>query len=203
MLGWNFADDKEFYQMNELIEKFSLEGVNKAGAVFNLEKLNWLNAEHLRNKPLPELIELLREELKHTKYGSNEYSVEFLGQVIDAMKERVAFIKEIPEKGFYLFEDPAEYDETVVKKRWKPDSAEHLRKLVEVFSLLSNPSKEDFENTLRKTAEVLGIGTGKLIHPVRLAVSGVGGGPGVFDILYIIGKEASIRRLNKAIEKLG
>ena len=61
----------------------------------------------------------------------------------------------------------------------------------------------DFENTLRETAEELGIGTGKLIHPVRLAVSGVGGGPGVFDILFIIGKEATIRRLNKAIEILG
>ncbi len=202
LLGWNFADDKEFYQMDELIEKFSLDGVNKAGAVFNLEKLNWLNAEHLRKKSLPELISLLREELKQTKYGSEEYSDEFLGLVIEAMKERVSFIKEIPEKGVYFFEEPQEYDESVVKKRWKPDSVGHLKKLVEEFSKLSNPSKEDFENALRLTAENLGIGTGKLIHPVRLAVSGVGGGPGVFDILYIIGKEKTINRLNRAIEKL-
>ena len=203
LLGWNFADDKEFYQMNELMEKFSLDGVNKAGAVFNLEKLNWLNAEHLRNKRLPELIELLKEELNHTRYAGKQYSDEFLGLVIEAMKERIAFIKEIPEKGFYFFEDPTEYDDAVVKKRWKSDSADHLHKLAELFSQLSTPSKVDFENTLRETAEELGIGTGKLIHPVRLAVSGVGGGPGVFDILFIIGKEATIRRLNKAIEILG
>lgn len=203
LLGWNFADDKEFYLMDELIEKFSLEGVNKAGAVFNLEKLNWLNAEHLRKKSLPELIDLLREELKHSKYSNNEYSDEFLGLVIEAMKERVAFIKEIPEKGFYLFEDPKEYDETVVKKRWKADSAEHLKKLIEAYSGLSNPSKEEFEKILRETAESLGIGTGKLIHPVRLAVSGIGGGPGVFDILYIIGKDKTINRLNRAIKELG
>jgi glutamyl-tRNA synthetase len=203
LLGWNFADDKEFYLMDELIVKFSLEGVNKAGAVFNLEKLNWLNAEHLRKKSLPELISLLKEELKQTKYKSKEYSDEFLGHVIEAMKERVSFIKEIPEKGFYFFEEPESYDESVVKKRWKQDSAEHLKKLVGEFTKLSNPSKEDFENTLRRTAEELGIGTGKLIHPVRLAVSGVGGGPGVFDILYIIGKEKTLNRLNKAIEKLG
>ncbi len=203
LLGWNFADDKEFYQMDELIEKFSLEGVNKAGAVFNLEKLNWLNAEHLRSKQLPELTALLREELKETKYSGGEYSDEFLGLVIEAMKERVSFIKEIPEKGFYLFEDPSEYDDATVKKRWKADSAEHLKVLAAEFSKLNNPGKEDYENTLRQTAEKLGIGTGKLIHPVRLAVSGVGGGPGVFDILNIIGKEKTISRLNKAIEKLG
>ncbi len=203
LLGWNFADDKEFYLMDELIEKFSLEGVNKAGAVFNLEKLNWLNAEHLRSKQLPELISLLRDELKQTKYKDGDYSDAFLGLVIEAMKERVSFIKEIPEKGFYLFEDPAEYDEAVVKKRWKADSAEQLKILVEEFSKLADPGKEDYENSLRQTAAKLGVGTGKLIHPVRVAVSGVGGGPGVFDILYIIGKEKTISRLKKAIEKLG
>jgi glutamyl-tRNA synthetase len=203
LLGWNFADDKEFYLMDELIEKFTLEGVNKAGAVFNIEKLNWLNAEHLRKKPIPELTGLLREELKKTKYSSGEYTDEYLGLVIEAMKERVSFIKEIPEKGFYFFEEPETYEEDTVKKRWKPDSAELLRKLSDEFSKLSNPAKEDYENTLRQTAESAGAGTGKLIHPVRLAVSGVGGGPGVFDILYIIGKEKTIKRLNKAIEKLG
>lgn len=203
LLGWNFADDKEFYLMDELIEKFSLDGVNKAGAVFNLEKLNWLNAEHLRKKSLTELIDLLREELKRTKYSSNEYSDEFLGLVIEAMKERVSFIKEIPEKAFYLFEDPIDYDDAVVKKRWRPDSAELLRKLADEFSNLSNPSREDFENTLRQTADNLGIGTGKLIHPARLAVSGLGGGPGLFDILHIIGKETTVKRLYKAVEKLG
>ena len=203
LLGWNFADDKEFYLMDELIEKFSLEGVNKAGGVFNIEKLNWLNAEHLRSKSLSELITLLREELNHTKYSDKEYNDEFLGHIIEAMKERVAFIKEIPEKGFYFFEEPEKYDEEVVKKRWKPDSAGYLKLLSGEFSKLNDPSKEDFENVLRQTAENLGTGTGKLIHPLRLAVSGVGGGPGVFDILYIIGKEKTINRLNKAIEKLG
>lgn len=203
LLGWNFADDKEFYQMDELVEKFSLEGVNKSGAVFNIEKLNWLNAEHLRRKPLSELVSLLREELKQTKYRTEEYADEFLDLVIEAMKERVSFIKEIPEKGFYFFEEPESYEQAAVQKNWKPDSAQLLKKLIEEFTKLSNPSKEDFENALRITAEGLAIGTGKLIHPVRLAVSGIAGGPGVFDILYIIGKEKTINRLNRAIEKLG
>jgi glutamyl-tRNA synthetase len=126
-----------------------------------------------------------------------------LSKVISAMLERVSFVKEILVNGNYFFEDPAGYDETTVKKRWKEDSAEHLKKLVEEFSKLNSPTRENYEEALRRTSEELNVGTGKLIHPVRLAVSGVGGGPGVFEILDIIGKERTISRLESAIKKLG
>ena len=79
----------------------------------------------------------------------------------------------------------------------------HLKLLAGEFSKIDNPTKEDFEMTLKKISEELNVGTGKLIHPVRLAVSGVGGGPGVFDILSIIGKEKTIKRIETAISKLG
>jgi glutamyl-tRNA synthetase len=202
LLGWTAGDDQEFYYTDQLINKFTLERVNKSGAVFNLEKLNWLNAEHLRNKPVVELLGLLKEEIRKTKYSSNNLSDEYLVKVINAMKERISFIYEIPQKGFYFFEAPEEYDETVISKRWKEDSSDNLKKLYEEFSNLNHPAKEDFEESLRKTSEILNIGTGKLIHPLRLAISGVGGGPGVFDILEIIGKEESLNRIKKAIEKI-
>lgn len=202
LLGWNAGDDKEFYSVDELIEKFSLERVNKAGAVFDIEKLNWLNAEHLRNKTDEEILKLLREEISDSKYKNENYTDEYLVKVIRVMRERISFVKEILVKGFYFFEEPREYEESVVKKRWDKNSAGYLTKLLEKFSKLNNPSKEDFEEALRKTSEELNTGTGKLIHPVRLAVSGVGGGPGVFDILFIIGKEKVIQRLETAITKL-
>ena len=188
--------------MTELIENFSLERVNKSGAVFDIEKLNWLNAEHLRKMPVEKIISLLREEMRSSGFKNESFTDEYLSKVIFAMLERVSFVKEILENGFYFFEDPKEYDETTVKKRWKEDSAEHLKKLVAEFSKLNNPNKEHFEEALRKTSEELNVGTGKLIHPVRLAVSGVGGGPGVFEILDIIGKEKTIARLETAINKL-
>jgi glutamyl-tRNA synthetase len=203
LLGWNAGDDKEFYSMAELIESFSLERVNKSGAVFDIDKLNWLNAEHLRKMPVEKIISLLREEISTSGLKNEYFTDEYLSKVISAMLERVSFVKEILVNGFYFFEDPKEYDETSVKKRWKEDSAEHLKKLVIEFSKLNSPNKENFEEALRKTSEELKVGTGKLIHPVRLAVSGVGGGPGVFEILDIIGKEKTITRLETAIEKLG
>ena len=203
LLGWNAGDDKEFYNMEELIQSFSLDRVNKSGAVFDIEKLNWLNAEHLRKKNVEQIIKLLRKEILSSKFKNENYSDVYLSKVINAMLERVSFVKEILGNGFYFFEEPSDYDEATVKKRWKEDSSGYLKILIEKFSKIDDQAKETFEETLKKTAEELNVGTGRLIHPVRLAVSGVGGGPGVFDILSIIGKERTIKRLETAIAKLG
>jgi len=200
LLGWTAGDDKEFYYLNELKEKFSLERVNKAGAVFNVEKLNWLNAEHLRKKENSEILILLKEELSGSKYKDQNYTNDYLLKVIEAMKERVTFVKDYLEKSPYFFETPGEYDESVAAKRWKDNSPELMKKLIEKFQKLENPQKEDYENTLKETAAELEVENGDLIHPLRLAVSGVGAGPGVFDIVDILGKEESIKRIKKAIE---
>jgi glutamyl-tRNA synthetase len=202
LLGWTAGDDREFYYLSELEENFSLERVNKSGAVFNIEKLNWLNAEHLRKKSGSEILNLLREELSQSKYKENIYADDYLLKVIEAMKERVSFVKEFIEKSSYFFEAPDEYDESAVSKRWKDKSSELMKKLIEKFQMLEKPAKEDYENALKETAIELRVGNRQLIHPLRLAVSGMGAGPGVFDIVDIIGKEETIKRINKAIEAI-
>lgn len=202
LLGWNYGDDKEFYEMEELCEKFSLERVHKAGAVFNLEKLNWLNYEHLRQKSNNVVLEMLKSELAQSKYSDQSYADKYLLHVVDAMKERVSFIKEYLTKSPYFFEPPVEYDEKVLKKRWKEDSPVLLKKLRYNFAELTNPVKQDYENALHKTAEQMDVGNGKLIHPLRIAVSGMGEGPGVYDIIVIIGKDETLKRIDQTIEKL-
>jgi glutamyl-tRNA synthetase len=202
LLGWTAGDDKEFYYLDELIENFSLERVNKSGAVFNIEKLNWLNAEHLRRKENSEILILLKEELKNSRYSVQIYNDEYLIKVIEAMKERVSFVKEYIEKSPYFFEAPSSYEEAVVAKRWNDNSSDLLKKLIEKFEKLNNPSKEDYENALKETAQENGAGNGDLIHPLRLSVSGMGAGPGVFDIVDILGKEESVKRMKKAITSI-
>lgn len=202
LLGWNAGDDKEFYYLNELIEKFSLEGVNKAGAVFDLQKLNWLNAEHLRAKSTQELMKMLKSEIIISPYTFKSYSDDYLSQVIEAMKERVSFVKEFLTNGSYFFEAPKLYDEETVKKRWSNESADIMKELSSVFSKLNNPAREDYELGLKSLAESKNISAGKIIHPLRLALSGVGNGPGVYDIAFILGKEETINRINKAVETL-
>ncbi len=202
LLGWTAGDDREFYYLDELIASFSLDRVNKSGAVFDIQKLNWLNAEHLRKKTDSELLGMLRMELSESKYSSLEFFDEFLLNVITAMMPRVSFIKEILEKGSYFFEEPALYDTAVIKKRWKADSSAILCKYAEKINQYSSPQKEDLETALSETAAEMNVGNGDVIHPLRLAVSGVGGGPGIFDIVYIIGKVKTINRINRITEEL-
>jgi glutamyl-tRNA synthetase len=89
-----------------------------------------------------------------------------------------------------------------VKKRWKPESAAQLKRLAAAFEELKNQVKEEYESALHRTAEVLKVRNSELIHPLRLAVSGVGSGPGLYDILVILGRDETVNRINLAIEKL-
>ena len=202
LLGWNAGDDKEFYYMDELISSFSLERVNKAGAVFDLQKLNWLNAEHLRKKTNEELLLLLKDEIHKSKYRNQNFSDSFLILIIEAMKERVSFIKEFIDTCTYFYEAPTEYEQKSIEKNWKPETPEHLIKLKEEFASLNNPTKEDFEHSLTKVSEEINVGKGKLIHPLRLAVSGQSTGPGMFDLLFILGKDEVVKRIEAAVKNI-
>lgn len=202
LLGWNAGDDREFYYMNELVDSFSLDRINKSGAVFNLEKLDWLNAEHLRAKSDSELASLLKEELITIGLYSDEFRDELLEKVVVAMKERVKFIKEIPQNAGYFFGKPDSYDEKGIQKGWKEDTPGLLTSYMQKIENLSDPSKEDYETALRQTTEEIGAGAGKLIHPVRLAVSGVTSGPGLFDILEALGKDEVLSRIKTALDKI-
>jgi glutamyl-tRNA synthetase len=202
LLGWNPGTEQELFYLDDLVRQFSLETVNKSGAVFNIEKLNWLNFEHLRNLSDADVLTMLKDLLAQSKYKTQTFSDERLSLIIEAMRPRVSFVKELIDNCPYFFEAPAEYDGEVVKKHWKPETPSQLKSLIESYSQLSSPTKEEYENALKKTAETLGIGNGKLIHAVRIATSGVGGGPGVYDILFILGKDESIQRMKTAIERI-
>lgn len=202
LLGWNPGTEQELFSLKELVEQFSLERVSKSGAVFNLEKLKWLNFEHLRKKPEAEVLSALKQTLAQSEFSGKRFSDDYLLQIIRAMRERVSFVRDFIEKSPYFFQAPAHYEADVVKKRWAKDTPIQLMSLIEEFSRLENPQKEDYERALHKAAKTLNIGHDKLIHAVRLAVSGMGAGPGLYDILFILGKEETIRRINSAIERL-
>ncbi len=202
LLGWNFGDDKEFYEIDELIQKFSLDRVHKAGAVFNIEKLNWLNFEHLKRKPDTEVLKMLRTELENSEFSKSNYDDAYLLKIINVMKERVTFVYEYITKSSYFFKTPEVYEEQNLKKRWKDDSAELLKSLKDKFQTLVAPSKEDYEKALDETAIQFNTNKGNFIHPLRIAVSGVGEGPGVYDIVSIIGKDETVSRINTVINKL-
>jgi len=202
LLGWSAGDDREFYYLDELCKAFSLERVNKAGAVFNIEKLQSMNFAHLQKKTEVELLQLLKEELAGSTFKNHQMSDEKLLLIIQSMKERINFVKEIILNAGYFFTQPESYDQDAVKKRWTTESSVLLQKFADAIELIDNPGKEDFEHALHKVAEDSGVKNASIIHPLRLAVSGVSGGPGLFDILFILGKEETLKRIKIAIEKV-
>jgi glutamyl-tRNA synthetase len=201
-LGWNPGDEREIFSKEDLIREFSLERVGKSGAVFNIEKLNWLNAQHLRQKSGTEILAMLRPLLESPAAGGGEFTDTYLLRVVEAMRERVSFVGEYLEKAPYFFRAPAAYDPEIAGKRWKPESPEYLRTLMREFAALQHEQPADFEAALVRTAEQLQIKKSDLIHPLRLAVSGMGAGPGLYDILAILGKDETIRRIAAAIERV-
>ncbi|MCA9756520.1 MAG: glutamate--tRNA ligase [Candidatus Eisenbacteria bacterium] len=200
-LGWNPGDDREIFSRDELVEAWSLERVNKSGAIFNLDKLAWFNQQYVRMRPDAELAEELRPHLAARNW--DHFDTAYLAQVAQLMKERVTFVYEIPELAPYFFTEPTEYDADAVKKRWKPESGERLKVLSGAYSSLAEWHADELESTLQKTAETLAVGAGQLIHPTRLAVSGVGVGPSLYHLLEVLGRERCLVRIERAIESLG
>ena len=200
LLGWNAGDDKEFYaSLDEMAEAFSLERINKSAAVFDLDKLTHINFLHLREMPADKLAAELAPYFEAA--GLQAPSQEKMVSIIEVMRERAHTYPEYVQGCRYFYEAPTEYDAGTVKKRWKEDSPVLLaayRKRLESCAW----DLETLESELRVVTEEAGAGAGRLIHPVRLAVSGTGGGPGLFELLLIVGREECLQRMDRAIEKL-
>jgi glutamyl-tRNA synthetase len=201
LLGWNPGDDREIFMMQDLIGEFSLSRVGKAGAVFNIEKLNWMNQQHMKLKNEEEILPLVRSVLE--KKSTAVLSDDYVKQVIGLMKERVTVVNDFVDACPYFYVDPSHYDEAAAAKNWKPESASHVRALHERLTSLTDFSAPAIESALRATAESLGIGAGKLIHPVRLAVSGVSHGPSLFHMMELLGKDSVLQRMTQALLRLG
>ena len=202
LLGWNPGDEREVFSLDQLVKDFSLERVGKAGAVFNIEKLDWLNSQHLRSKSDEALLGLVKEQLAASVYAGGTYADDYLLAIIAAMKERASFARDFVDKCPYFYAPPEQYEEEGMRKRWKKETAGHLSALIEEFSILENPSKADFESALHRVADSLTIKPSELIHPLRLALSGMSAGPGLYDIIAIVGKDETLRRMTTSLTRI-
>lgn len=201
LLGWNPGTEQEIFSLQELIREFSLERVGRAGAVFNLEKLKWMNASHFRATPDEELVNAAIPLLESK--GLRGQSREYLLGVIALMKARIERIDELPEVATYFFKDPETFDEQSRQKNWKAETPALLKEVSQSISALPEFDHASIESAVRVTAEKQGLGASKLIHPLRLALTGVPTGPGLFEVMTLLGKEACTRRIAHAIDSLG
>ena len=198
LLGWNPGDEREIFTMEELIREFSLERIHKAGAVFSVEKLNWINTQHIRRKTNDEIYDLLKPELANA--GLNSFSKEYVLSAIGLMKERINFISELISFSGYFFEDPKSFDATGIRKRFNQQTKSHLQELLNRLSTIDEFSVPRIEAVYRDYADEASIKASELIHPTRLAVSGVTLGPGLFELMEILGQKTVLRRMQAVID---
>lgn len=200
LLGWNAGDDKEVYSsLDELAEAFSLERINKSAAVFDIGKLNHINAEHIKMAKAEDIAANLSPWFE--KAGLDMPPNGKMQTIIDLMRERATTYPDFVEGCRYFYEAPTRYDEKSVKKRWKEDSPILLAAYAKRLETC-DWSEEALEAELKAVVEEAECGAGRLIFPVRLAVSGVGGGPGLYPMLEVLGREACLSRMGAAIESL-
>ncbi len=200
LLGWNPGSEQEVMSVEELVQVFTLERVGTSGARFSLDKLKWFNQQHLRRKRPQELLLRLRPVLERHGLAAGD---EYILRVASLVGERVNLAEEVATTYGYLFADPESYNEKGVRKRWKADSpglvAAYARSLAAVEPFV----EAELETALRAITAQQEVGAGRLIHPVRLAVTGTTVGPSLFAMLEVLGRETCIRRLEHALAAMG
>lgn len=199
LLGWTPKNDREVLSMEEMIDEFELEKVHKAGARFSIDKAKWFNQQYLHKKTNQELLILLKKEKNIDLKG---FSDETLLKIIPLMKERVSFVREIYQEGLFFFKAPETYDEKAVSKAWKTDASSILKELMVTLAQIHFSSNE-LKEKIHDFASEQSLGMGKIMMPLRLALVGALKGADVPDILEVLGKEESFRRIENAIFKLG
>ncbi|MFQ5678287.1 MAG: glutamate--tRNA ligase [Gemmatimonadota bacterium] len=216
LLGWSPGDEREVMGMEELVEAFSLERVLKKSAVFDPEKLLWLSGQHLRRIPLERLVPLVAEELgslveEKLAGGGADRAPEGAGPdperlrgILEVVRERGRTVGGIAAQAAPFLAREVVYEEEAVRRFWKDPSrsAAYLRTVRERLGRVEPFEPDALEREVRGLAEELGVGAGRLIHPLRVALLGLGVSPGIFEVLQLLGRERSLERIDRAVAHL-
>jgi glutamyl-tRNA synthetase len=198
LLGWNDGTDKELYTLEELVDAFDLSRVHKAGAKFDPEKNKWFNHHYLILQSYEDLAKAFAPFL-YIKGIDTDYTT--LVKIVHSLKDRANFVEEFWELGDFFFVAPLEYDEKATKN-WKAETPLLMQNVADLLNQIEDFSSLNIETIVKAWMTEFEIGMGKVMQPLRLSVVGALKGPHLFDIIEIIGKEETIRRIETALTKL-
>lgn len=197
-LGWNPGTEQEIFSMEELIEAFDLSRVNKAGARFDPDKTKWFNHHYMQEQYNDDLARMFKEIQPELA----EIDVNYVELVVALVKERANLVTDFWDLSHFFFETPTDLDEKAVKKAWKDDSPEIMNQVIAVLDSVEDYKVENLQTELKGWITKNEISFGKVMMPLRLALVGALQGPEVFDIMYLIGKEETKRRIENLIKTL-
>jgi glutamyl-tRNA synthetase len=205
LLGWNPGTERELFTLQELITEFSVEKVQKAGAVFNLQRLDYLNGYYIRQKPAGKLAELCRPYLKKAGLDADSVSKKQLEKIIEAYRARMKKLSDISGLADFFFKENLSYDKAVLawKEMGEREVRESLEHSAKVLSAAKKFDKKALEELLVKEAEAFNPKSrGYLLWPLRAALSGKESSASPFEIAEILGKEKTLQRIKEAQELL-
>jgi len=197
LLGWNSGSEQEIFTLSELVNSFDLERVHKSGARFDPEKIKWFNHHYMQKQSTQHLGVLFKNSQDELSEVSNQY----IEAVVDLIKERATFVTDFWELSSFFFVNPDTYDAKALKKTLKEDTFDLMRSLLIVLNTTDAGSKKAIEQSVKDWILSKNIGFGRIMMPLRLALVGALKGPDVFDIIYMIGLDKTIHRINKFITK--
>jgi glutamyl-tRNA synthetase len=198
LLGWNDGTDKELFTLEELVESFDLNRVHKAGAKFDPEKNKWFNHQYLQKQSDENLAKAFAPTLSEKGITIEN---DKLIKIVSLIKERANFVLEFWEMSNFFFEAPTSYDEKAAKN-WKEETPNLMQQLISVLENVGDFSSLNIETIVKDWMTKNEIGMGKVMQPFRLSLVGALKGPHLFDIVELIGKDETIKRLEKAIVSL-
>jgi glutamyl-tRNA synthetase len=201
LLGWSPGTDEELFTRDELVRRFSLDGINRKSAIFDTQKLEWMNGRYLAETSPEDLAAVLSAALEDEPHG---HPADWWVQLAGLLRVRSRTMLEMVEQARpFVFDDIA-YEPAAVAKHWKdaPAVSARLELLHGDFTALPEWSDAALEEALRRRAEGEGIGAGKLIHPLRLALTGAGNSPGIFEVARLLGRDRALERIERAIVTL-
>lgn len=196
LLGWNPGNDQELFTLDEMVEQFSLERINKAGARFDIEKAKWFNQQYLKATDSAELAKGLIEAV------SSDLDEQKAVDIVNALKERVTFANEMAEAGKFFFERPTEYDEKTVRKKWNEQSTKGIAAYADELEKRDVVSAEEAKALLVEVLEGLELGLGRVMPALRLSLTGQAGGPDLMDIIRILGPAEATERIRIALNDI-
>ncbi|MBX9853304.1 MAG: glutamate--tRNA ligase [Cytophagaceae bacterium] len=195
-LGWNPGTQQEIFSMEELIKAFSIERIGKSGTKFDINKAKWFNQQYLKTKTDKELSQYLLNDLKNKNISCNPERAE---RICAVMKERVTFPGDFWNEGKYFFEEPVAYDEGIVSSKWTNEAVLIISEFKDAIKEQKNIGAEQAKITLNEILEKNQVKIGKVLQALRLAVTGTGAGPDLMQIIEILGKDETVRRIDKAL----
>lgn len=204
LLGWSPGDDRELFTKDELVQAFAIDGIAGGNAVFNADKLDWFNAQHIMRLPAGELIDRIASRLREAGLWDEAFAGgprrEWLRQVIELLKPRAKKLDDFIAQLAPFLADVTAYDEAAAKKHWaSPDVADLLQTISDRLAAVEPFDAAGIEAVMRGLADERQMKTPAVIHPVRLAVTGVSVSPGLFEVLALLGRDTTLARLRRAI----